>query len=408
MSDVSPVWIPGEFDPRGHKYGEHAAVLLNHLQYKTKKYQKKHRRKKVEIHSKYLQDILGTHKYKDILEAILDIGVIQRHNHYVPRLAARQYDIPDKYYFPKWTRYTLQNKTLRRRLLNGAIKAEEQAKSSRVYDVAQCLKPYLFELSINIPEHIYNNLIGPLQIQIDDIRNQSIFCRPCRYNRIHSNITNLSSEFRPYLNYRDSKLSGVDIKASQPTLICMILHILYSLKNFPLISSSLQELLPSSFACYALHYDMRFEVGTDVLFLKELIEQGLFYEFLQEAAGLSSITRSDFKDIYLFACLYGKNYNKDPVYNAIRRHFPSLAKFMNVMKRKDPAEFPRDMQRFESHIMMNTIMRRLINENPTTPFFGIHDSILSTQGNESLISNVIEDEFRKYGINVGYSVQTYS
>jgi len=50
------------------------------------------------------------------------------------------------------------------------------------------------------------------------------------------------------------------------------------------------------------------------------------------------------------------------------------------------------LQLIESYIMIDVVCRRIANEKPDLPVFTIHDSLVTTVGNEEYIRYVMEEE----------------
>ena len=53
------------------------------------------------------------------------------------------------------------------------------------------------------------------------------------------------------------------------------------------------------------------------------------------------------------------------------------------------------LQRIESEILLNRVAKRIEIEEPSLPIFTIHDSIVTTKGNELYIQSIMLDEMCK-------------
>lgn len=53
------------------------------------------------------------------------------------------------------------------------------------------------------------------------------------------------------------------------------------------------------------------------------------------------------------------------------------------------------LQRIESHLILKVITKRIVRERPAIPMFTIHDSIVTTSGNEGYVQAIITQEMEK-------------
>ena len=69
------------------------------------------------------------------------------------------------------------------------------------------------------------------------------------------------------------------------------------------------------------------------------------------------------------------------------------------MKSDDYRNAAWQAQRTESNFMFDRVVRRLMLELPEVPVVTIHDSILTTCGNEGVIKGIMVAEFAKLGVH---------
>ena len=75
-----------------------------------------------------------------------------------------------------------------------------------------------------------------------------------------------------------------------------------------------------------------------------------------------------------------------------------MAKYTNTqkLKKKDRKGLACLLQRMESFMVIEVICRRIAREKPKLPIFTIHDSIVTTKGNEGYVRNVMEEELEQF------------
>src|ERR1035437_6456285 len=66
-----------------------------------------------------------------------------------------------------------------------------------------------------------------------------------------------------------------------------------------------------------------------------------------------------------------------------------------MIKKYDKTNFPRLLQTIESKLILHHVTKRIALEQPKLPLFTIHDSVVTTQGNELYVKSVLEEEMLK-------------
>ena len=66
-----------------------------------------------------------------------------------------------------------------------------------------------------------------------------------------------------------------------------------------------------------------------------------------------------------------------------------------MIKKNKSNLLPILLQRIESEIILNRVAKRIERERPELPIFTIHDSVVTTVGNELYIQCVMKDEMDK-------------
>ena len=85
--------------------------------------------------------------------------------------------------------------------------------------------------------------------------------------------------------------------------------------------------------------------------------------------------------------------------------FKGIYEMFAAIKRKNHRALSHILQRIESEIIIQNVCKRISLEHPTLPIFTIHDSVLTTDGNQEYVINVIEEEaFKLTGLKVSLGV----
>jgi folylpolyglutamate synthase/dihydropteroate synthase len=86
--------------------------------------------------------------------------------------------------------------------------------------------------------------------------------------------------------------------------------------------------------------------------------------------------------------------------------FNGIYNMFAAIKRKDHRALSHILQRIESEIMIQNVCKRISSEHPTLPIFTIHDSVLTTDGNQEYIAKIIKEEALKIiGLKVSLGIE---
>ncbi|MDN3691182.1 hypothetical protein QWZ06_02335 [Chryseobacterium tructae] len=246
--------------------------------------------------------------------------------------------------------------------------------------------------------------------------------QPDSDNRLHTNLTNMPSKFRPYLTYHGENIQSLDIKNSQPYFMVLVLESLSNRKIIEImnrvfgndnIGTMLQKLqqITSSKA-----FQEEFAP------LKKAVLTGQFYEFLiplftdiqPDSDGLfrkkfydSDIgkakvvefpTKRELMKKLTLQILYTPLKRPSKEYLIFKLHFPLLCECIEVFKttsdEKDSFKlFPRLLQQVESDCVIDTITKQIAETNPDMPLWTIHDSFCTTQSWFPVLECMVQELF---------------
>lgn len=237
-------------------------------------------------------------------------------------------------------------------------------------------------------------------------------------HRLHSTISNLKSEIRNCITYEGKYLVSIDIKNSQPYISTGILKssfwdlgrkicTKYDFEGIIRIDNISKSLLKEIFqrngkelfSFIMLSKCAESKASSDLQRYTSLVEQGLFYEYLADEIGQElGIDYSDRKKVKaaVFQVLFTDNRflgQEDAKPKKIfKERFPDVYALFAMIKRHDKTTLPRLLQRIESHLMLLVVAKRIARERPQLPILTIHDSIITTVGNEEYVQTVLREE----------------
>lgn len=206
-------------------------------------------------------------------------------------------------------------------------------------------------------------------------------------HRFHSNVTNLKSEFRQFFTYKGRPLVALDIKNSQPYFLTKIIgrH-----TNTPNTSQPTNNTI-----MFAESYRLEFDSFCTKVY------EGQLYEFIAEEANNMNLVSSAFgredakKGVFSF--LYShKERESNLVKNIIRpvfeSNFPSITNTLDTYKSVDNRSLAIELQKLESNLILNRVVRQLMNELPFIPIFTLHDSIITTPAYSAYLEKVLVEK----------------
>ena len=74
--------------------------------------------------------------------------------------------------------------------------------------------------------------------------------------------------------------------------------------------------------------------------------------------------------------------------------FPSVFSLFKVIKEIDYKLLPIILQRIESYVMLEIVCKQISIEYPELYFTTLHDSIITTEGNEHIIEEILIREIK--------------
>lgn len=202
--------------------------------------------------------------------------------------------------------------------------------------------------------------------------NEKFICVDNKSNRLHCNLTNISTPLRQFLSLGGNKLWNVDIANSQPTFLGLLMR-----RRSTVDQEEVERYL-------------------------EVCKSGQFYEYIAELGGLDLDltdykTRKKFKQSIFSGVLFDRN-RKDlsKWEKTFQSVFPSIFKEVRDIKKKDYNAMAIMLQKEESSFIFSTVKKIDTVLKHKAPLLSIHDSIVSNEDNIYMVQQIMEECFADY------------
>ena len=246
-------------------------------------------------------------------------------------------------------------------------------------------------------------------------RGNLYFKRDKNVFRYHSNLTNIPQTIRDFIKYDGKQLIGIDIKSSQPTLSCLLFErgfwdgtapfSIYSIpagkRNKLLFNKkqiiTIKQQQEHNTIYLMLAFMSRKPMNSDFFEYKKLIQEGQFYEYLFKNAPVhvNIKTREEAKNA-MFYMMFSDNKDFYQWSGGFKRYFaeqfPDVFEVFEIIKSQDYTLLSKLLQLIESEIVIDRACKRIAKEKPKLFIATVHDSIVTTIGDEHYVENVLKEE----------------
>lgn len=310
------------------------------------------------LHSSILKEKYG-HLYNHYLDYLINRGIIEMSRNYLAGRNARTYMVSEKVLRGEIIRYSNTDSTLLKKYRNKVAQVEEGGISSSPIDpsVKAKLVEDLFYVDVDLTKSIF--FLDHLKDRDDDIYNRNVYSVQCidgkhifyhfdGYGRMHTNFTILKSFIRKNCLLIDGETTHeIDIKNSQPLFLTKIIE-----------SSGTKWVKDDEFRLFSY-----------------LTKNGLYYQYIMDASGIND--RRLVKE-WTYKVLFGRNaYNSkaDKLFSSL---FPTIHNFIKLYKRerKDYKVLAYELQRAESKVLYNRIVKTIMEKIPGAKIITVHDSVI--------------------------------
>lgn len=294
--------------------------------------------------------------YSHYLKFLIDKKVLVLTSDYLVGKKTKTYTLSGETLKSEFHRYRNFDKVILSRYIKNvlSIRLEKTNKSWIEPNIKLKLVEDLFSVTIDLEKS--KSMIEGL-VNDKDVYNKNLYSIQCiedghifynfdDYGRMHSNFTVLKSSIRKECLLIDSKHIGeLDIKNSQPMFLTI------------LISKNLDKIKDIE----------------EFNFFKRSVIEGTIYKYFMDECSLE--TKKEVKEM-IYKVLFGRN-RSDAENRLFKKLFPSIYSFIKLYKRDcgDYRALAYYLQRSESNLLFNNIIKKIMIVYPEIKLFTIHDSI---------------------------------
>ena len=292
------------------------------------------------------------------------------------------------------------------------------------------------------------------KISVQYIKDSHFFSSWDDYGRLHTNLTNLSTDLRQFLRWNGEPLSNIDFVNSQPMLSSLLFEpkfwqsdsminyknlksirfqdyrswhpsisqTQYHMPNAQNLSANPQPVWQTSHSekrvkdlftsSYSLSSYSSYHLSNTLILTKEAIplysediqsfvsttREGKFYEYFAERLGLTEVDRKIIKAT-IFTAFFGfptegrKRLSVEK--KLFVKAFPNVVRLFDIIKRKGPSKLAHMMQSIESKLVFEHLVPHLQEEFTDMPIFTIHDSFLVPQSMAEEVKEAVSIKFNE-------------
>ena len=336
------------------------------------------------------------------LKALMDLNIVQRSGHVIIGKASYKYNFSEEYesrYLfiplnnPKLiSRIEKAHSEIKKRAILSVRGNSEQVKFLKSLTLSSDYTKFIeTESTLNIEQ--YNSIVASATRILNgdiyySIENTS--------GRFHSNITNLSKLLRPFLRINNEPLVNLDIKNSQPYLSTIVLT-----------NPRKVALMTKNAFFTLLLQSLRSSHSEDVMEYISLVVSGQIYECLMEEFSKNGLTLSrEQTKGQVLRILFARNRSPKNIINRkarliFKKRFPHVHKTFSKIRGSEKGDsfhnfkrFAILLQRIESHLILEVILKRIYRDLPGTIAVSIHDSIMTgvITNNVEAVRNIMMEE----------------
>lgn len=230
--------------------------------------------------------------------------------------------------------------------------------------------------------------------------------------RLHSLLTRCNKGLRNYITYKDSQLVSIDLKNSQPFLLLLLMNTEF-LKSDMFYELSYRMNISQKYLCsIILPLSSKIQCRKEFQRFKCHVSEGSLYElFINEMQlhGEFDQVKKDAKMGVMIALYSNKGTHSSGAKKVFQKKFPLIYKFINAIKDVRYKNVAILLQRIESYLILDVVCKRIARERPSMPIYTIHDSIVTTVGNEEFVKAVMQDELlREVGVQPNVSIEYWA
>jgi len=333
------------------------------------------------LNATVLKDKYG-YLYNYYISYLVSNGVLVLKTNYQNGVTSRIYALDENIFVDKIKRYKNFDRVLLKKYKHkfiDMIHIDDTSKSSLIDPfIKEKLVSDLFSVKIEYDRAIF--FLDSLKHQDIDIYNRNIYSVDCindkhifyhfdSYGRMHTNYTILKSFIRKNCLLIDGEETcEIDIQNSQPLFLTKLIDVnMVDKKEFELF--------------------------------RQLTTTGTYYQYVMYQLGETD--KKKVKEM-TYKVLFGRNIGSSKVDKQFKKLFPTIHQFIKTYKKEneDYRVLAYDLQKAESNLIFNTIIKKINQFYPEIKLITIHDSIVIPRKYREEVNQIFEIELkREFNIN---------
>jgi len=333
------------------------------------------------LNATVLKDKYG-YLYNYYINYLVSNGVLVLKTNYQNGVTSRIYALDENIFVDKIKRYKNFDRVLLKKYKHkfiDMIHIDDTSKSSLIDPfIKEKLVSDLFSVKIEYDRAIF--FLDSLKHQDIDIYNRNIYSVDCindkhifyhfdSYGRMHTNYTILKSFIRKNCLLIDGEETcEIDIQNSQPLFLTKLIDVnMVDKKEFELF--------------------------------RQLTTTGTYYQYVMYQLGETD--KKKVKEM-TYKVLFGRNIGSSKVDKQFKKLFPTIHQFIKTYKKEneDYRVLAYDLQKAESNLIFNTIIKKINQFYPEIKLITIHDSIVIPKKYREEVNQIFEIELkREFNIN---------
>lgn len=247
-------------------------------------------------------------------------------------------------------------------------------------------------------------------VLVNDIRYRRLRFTVSTTGRVFNAISGLKRELRRALRLAGEPLGGIDIQASQPSLLAMMLSKSLAPTNglnnvatysIPPPCPCVAAVPPASSAGLAALRLGGPAYASDVARFADAALDGCLYESLASLVGL---TRDQAKKRFLVDVLAKDGCYPSEFEDAFRQEYPTVYAAIRHINRENHCTLIRLLQSVEAWLVIDLVCPRLIGEG--VPCLTLHDSVYTQVRMLDRVESAFHDAFREIGFELSLKRET--
>lgn len=297
--------------------------------------------------------------YNYYIDYLIETGILVLLSKHQKGKNSRIYAIGENILKSRISRYNNYDKILLRKYKNKIFQVEEDSAENSLIDadIKAKLVNDLFHVDIQFDKSIFYldnvkeddiDIYNRNNYSVECINDKHIFYHFDNYGRMHTNFTILKSFIRKNCLLIDGQETyEVDIKNSQPLFLTKLIQ-----------DSGTKWVLPEEFELF-----------------RKLTISGKYYQYVMDYFGIKD--KSQVKEM-TYKVLFGRNGSTSKADKMFSKLFPTIHNFIKLYK-KDNGDYKvlaYELQRAESNLIFNKIIRHIMTLYPDIRMVTVHDSII--------------------------------